>query len=231
MTRTVKLVGDKAFNAGWYVARTACEQERQRQERQRQERERQVRERQAFKAAQEAQAREAAERRVAAEAQRAREALALEAQQARVASAAAAAAEAEAAAQVPELVMWDLPVIWPSNVRPGQVVWFDDDELGRFKVTAPPNARPGGEYTVKGVPSTEDPRAHARAASEVKAFLERRGLARWVGVFTDQLDIKTVLQLHELTANELAEICDPKDISSVLGMLVPEGEYSVAPGA
>jgi hypothetical protein len=126
--------------------------------------------------------------------------------------------------------MWDVPVIWPSNVRPGQECSFDDDELGRFMVTAPPNARSGGEYTVK-VPSTQDPRAHARAAAEVKALLERRGLAEWVGTFTDRLDIKTVLQLHELTANELAKICDPKDISSVLGMLVPEGEYSVAPGA
>jgi flagellar biosynthesis GTPase FlhF len=136
-----------------------------------------------------------------AAAQRTREADA----RAREETAAREAQTRAAAAAVPELVMYDIPIEWSAGVYQGKVIEFEDEELGRIQVTAPPGCCPGGEYIIKGVPSTKDPRAHVRAAAAMTTFLQRKGLVEWEDVFVQQLGLKTVLQLHELTVDELRQ--------------------------
>eukprot|EP01044_Picomonas_judraskeda_P004961 COSAG03_NODE_449_length_7834_cov_7.818746_7_plen_57_part_00 len=50
-------------------------------------------------------------------------------------------------------------------------------------------------------------------------------------VFKNELSIKTVQQLHDLTADDLSRFCDPRDAKAILDLLVPESEYTAAPGA
>ena len=96
-------------------------------------------------------------------------------------------AAAVQAAAVPELIMYDVPIAWGEDVYAGQTVTFDLLEMsdGLFSTVGRGRRQDSSGYRTSRcvqagdrhmfhvVPSTDDPRAYARAAVAVKAFLLR----------------------------------------------------------
>ena len=105
--------------------------------------------------------------------------------------------------------MYKVPFQWPTGVYPGQTIEFSmppGSLRGRkVQVTAPEGVQQG-DITERWVSNTDDSQAHQLAAEKLKAHLRRKGLGEWVDIFLEELSLKTVLQLQELSADELREL-------------------------
>ena len=108
-------------------------------------------------------------------------------------------------------MIYKVPIQWPTDVWPGKIMEFSMPAGSRLSgrtgtATAPPGVRAGDTAYVL-ISNTDDPRAHQLAAEKLKAYLCSKGLeAGWDKVFLQQLELKTVLQLQEHSAEDLRRL-------------------------